>query len=257
MKAHILKNFASTPQEERELQEILEYDDVKFKAILPKMMSQLNNSINSAAFTTEILKSLKDTPIQDIEAEKKGINAAKQEILEDDSLSQEKKDFLISIIDGTTGRALELYETMREPIPITIEKSLDTATIPTYAHLSDAGADLYSAENVTIQPHETAIINTGIKMAIPKGYEVQIRPRSGLSAKTNLRIANAPGTIDAGYRNNIGVILTNIGDTEEVISIGDRIAQAVIAQVPMMIFTEGKVDENTDRGTGGFGSTGM
>ena len=146
---------------------------------------------------------------------------------------------------------------MREMIPITIEKISPNAKIPTYAHNTDSGADVYALEDVHILPNTTVLVKTGIKVAIPKGYEIQVRPRSGISLKTNLRIANAPGTIDAGYRNEICVIMSNIGNEVENIHAGDRIAQLVIAPTPMMFFTEGKVDEDTDRGTGGFGSTGQ
>jgi len=94
-------------------------------------------------------------------------------------------------------------------------------------------------------------------MAVPKGFELQIRPRSGMSAKTKLRVANSPGTVDSGYRGEIGIIMENIGDEVINVSAGDRIAQGVIGIVPAASFVEvGELDE-TERGAGGYGSTGM
>ena len=92
---------------------------------------------------------------------------------------------------------------------IYIEKSRKDAKLPSYAHDGDAGMDLYAAEDVIIEPGKSALVPIGIKMAIPYGYEVQIRPRSGVSLKTPLRIPNAPGTIDCGYRDEVNVIIYN------------------------------------------------
>ena len=126
-------------------------------------------------------------------------------------------------------------------------------------HDYDAGFDIYLPEDFTIKAHEYGkIAPTGLKMAIPSGYELQIRPRSGNSVKTTLRIANAPGTIDCGYCNEIGIICDNIGDEDLEFKKGDRIAQGVIAISPKGIFNQ--VDDimkiaGANRG-GGYGSTG-
>ena len=130
------------------------------------------------------------------------------------------------------------------------------AVLPAYAHPTDAGMDLRSVEAVAIPAGGRALVKTGLVMLLSPGYEGQVRPRSGLALKSGVTVLNSPGTIDAGYRGEIGVILANFGAEEFRVAPGDRIAQLVIAPVtqPAVVETE-EVDE-TDRGAGGFGSTG-
>lgn len=130
---------------------------------------------------------------------------------------------------------------------------------PDYAQLGDAGMDVRASEPVCVYPGETKIVKTGLYVAIPKDYELQVRPRSGMSAKTNIRVANAPGTIDSNYRGEIGVIVDNIGNDEYYINVGDRIAQLVLSKVPTIRWFPVENIEalgETNRGAGGFGSTG-
>jgi len=131
------------------------------------------------------------------------------------------------------------------------------AVLPAYAHPSDAGMDVRSVEDVTIPVGGRALVPTGLMMALPPLYEAQVRPRSGLALKHGVTVLNTPGTIDSGYRGEIGVILANFGERPFEVRKGDKIAQIVIAPVtqPMIVETD-SVDE-TDRGTGGFGSTGV
>ena len=134
-----------------------------------------------------------------------------------------------------------------------------TQPLPAYAHVGDAGCDVYANEGFSIYPNETKMVKTGLYVAIPQGYEIQVRPRSGMSAKTKIRVSNSPGTIDAGYRGQICVLIDNIGDDPYKIIAGDRVAQLVIA--PVWNITWRSVDskealESTPRGEGGFGSTG-
>lgn len=131
------------------------------------------------------------------------------------------------------------------------------AVIPAYAHSSDAGMDLRSVESLTIPPGGRALVHTGLQMSLPPLHEAQVRPRSGLALKFGVTVLNTPGTIDAGYRGEIGVILANFGERPFEVAKGDRIAQLVIAAViqPGLVETE-SLDE-TDRGAGGFGSTGV
>jgi dUTP pyrophosphatase len=129
---------------------------------------------------------------------------------------------------------------------------------PKYETAGAAGMDVFSTEEVLILPSCTIIIKTGLKVAVPEGFELQVRPRSGLSAKTSLRIANAPGTIDSDYRGEIGIIITNINPYEnELILRGARIAQLVLAPVYKCVWKEVEVLSSTERGEGGFGSTGI
>lgn len=130
---------------------------------------------------------------------------------------------------------------------------------PHYATASAAGADLRAAldEPYTIGPRERAAIPTGIRLAIPQGYEGQVRPRSGLAVKHGITVLNAPGTIDADYRGEVRVLLLNTSDTAYTIEDGDRIAQLVIAPVVQVRFVpSGEGLERSERGEGGFGSTG-
>ncbi len=137
-----------------------------------------------------------------------------------------------------------------------IELCKKDARIPTYADPEDAGADIYLCEDIEIKAYETKLVDLGIKVAIPKGFELQLRPRSGLSYKTSLRIPNSPGTVDTNYRDELKVILNNIGSETLKFKKGDRIAQLVLNEVPKAVFTkiENIKDIPGDRG-GGIGST--
>ena len=130
--------------------------------------------------------------------------------------------------------------------------------LPAYATQSSAGLDLKAvlAEAVTLGPLERKIVGTGIKIALPEGYEVQVRPRSGLAAKHGITVLNAPGTIDADYRGEIGVILVNLSNEPFTIQPGERIAQLVVAQYSQVEWSHVESLDSTQRGEGGFGSTG-
>jgi dUTP diphosphatase len=132
--------------------------------------------------------------------------------------------------------------------------------LPSYETAGAAGADVranFSSRGaVTLQPGARSLVPTGLRIEIPKGYEVQIRPRSGLALKHGITLPNAPGTIDSDYRGPLGVILMNAGDTPFVIEHGDRIAQMVVAPVVKAQFSIVDVLDGTERGSGGFGSTG-
>lgn len=142
-------------------------------------------------------------------------------------------------------------------VPIWIKKLHPDAVIPKYEHLTDSGADLVSVEKLLITPGQRATVATGIAIAIPSGYELQVRPRSGMALKQGVTVLNTPGTVDAGYRGEIKVILINHGTYTIHIEKGDRIAQAVIAPVYRALFTEVEELPDSDRGAGGFGSTGL
>ena len=177
---------------------------------------------------------------------------------------------------------IEMEGNNNNKIEIKVEICREGVQLPTYANDGDSGMDIRAAEDVTISIGETKIIPTGLKMAIPEGYEIQVRPRSGVSLKTPLKISNSPGTIDSGYRDEIGIIISNISirmqnkDTGELIPFednltlenkyktgiftikkGDRIAQLVLQKVPKMKLVQ--VDDVKKYGQnrmGGFGSTG-
>ncbi|MCG8374406.1 MAG: dUTP diphosphatase [Balneolales bacterium] len=131
--------------------------------------------------------------------------------------------------------------------------------LPAYESKSAAGMDLRAAlsESVTLNPGERALIPTGLQMALPEGYEAQVRPRSGLAIRNGITMLNSPGTIDADYRGEVKVIAINHGSESFTIHHGDRIAQMVIAPVVQLEIRDVKELDDTERGTGGFGSTGV
>ena len=131
--------------------------------------------------------------------------------------------------------------------------------LPEYAHMDDSGLDIcaFLEEDLIIKPGERALVQTGIYVAIPDGYEFQVRSRSGLALKKGIFVLNSPGTIDAGYRNSIGVILYNSGKDDFTIKNGDRIAQLVLQAVPMVVWQEVESLDDTERGMGGYGSSGV
>lgn len=168
-------------------------------------------------------------------------------------------------------------EEQMKQVEVFVEICREGVTLPTYIRDWDAGMDVCAAEEALLGPGDTLIIPTGLKFAIPEGYEIQVRPRSGITARTPLRVSNAPGTIDSGYRDELGVIMTNTSEIccysyDDDITIdshgnrkgnylirkGDRIAQLVLKEVPRMkLVPVSSVREiGTDRG-GGFGSTGV
>ena len=144
-----------------------------------------------------------------------------------------------------------------QEITVKIWREANTIKIPEYATPGSAGVDLCSMKYCILKPGELALIPTGIRLAIPEGYEGQIRPRSGLALNHRVIIPNTPGTIDSDYRGEIMVMLLNMGTDPFSLSFGDRIAQLVFVPVAHANFEPVKELDQTKRGTGGFGSTGL
>ena len=140
-------------------------------------------------------------------------------------------------------------------IPVVRRDSVNQ--LPAFAHLGDAGADLVAAEALTIEPGHRALVSTGLSMAIPQGHGGFVLPRSGLAVRTGVTVLNAPGLIDAGYRGEVKVALINHGEELFEILVGDRIAQLVVIAVETPEYTQTDTLETTQRGPGGFGSTGF
>lgn len=135
---------------------------------------------------------------------------------------------------------------------------LVTGTVPSYTHPGDAGADIISSESLVLAPGERALVKTGVSIALPDGFVAYVMPRSGLALKHGIALVNSPGTIDAGYRGEIGVILLNTDrENSFTIEVGDRIAQLVIQPVVRANFVPVAELPGTHRGSGGFGSTGV
>ena len=129
--------------------------------------------------------------------------------------------------------------------------------MPTYAHPGDAGMDVRSIEELTLEPGARALVHTGLVFQLPPDAEAQVRPRSGLALKHGVTVLNSPGTIDAGYRGEVGVILVNLGQRPFKIEKGMKIAQVVVSRVEQAEIVEVQETDETDRGSGGFGSTGV
>ena len=195
-----------------------------------------------------------------------------------DLLSRQKRDFLKQLLGITYNALAEADGVSKKTILIPLEYCKTGAKMPAYAHLTDSGMDVFALEDITIAPGETKLIPTGLKVAIPAGYELQVRPKSGRCLKTKLRVANTPGTIDAGYRDEIGVIIDNIEPfiksaqmdeagrlynvefgSSYTIGAGEKFAQLVLCEVPKAAFyeVESVAAVENDGRAGGFGSTGV
>lgn len=153
-----------------------------------------------------------------------------------------------------------MVSSFKQGVELKIKKLHPDAIIPKYAHQGDAGFDLCSVSDYHINPGEIVLVKTGLSIALPLGYELQVRPRSGLALKHGITVLNSPGTVDSGYRGEIGVILINHGTEWYRIEKGARIAQGVLAKHETAIFGLVQGDTylpGTERGSGGFGSSGV
>ena len=138
---------------------------------------------------------------------------------------------------------------------VKVKKLNENAKLPVFARKGDVCADIHAVGNYVIPPGQRALVRTGIAVAVPPGYEMQIRPRSGLAKNLGLTVLNTPGTVDQGYRGEVGVIVINHGMEPVRISENARIAQVAIREVPNVEFVEVEELDETERGEGGFGST--
>lgn len=258
---------------------LMNLSDEQFEILKPNFLAVFTNTLNEQETEKEFYLLLASENYTE-ESIKQEIESSIKIIEEIDFLSEPKKDFLKEISLMAANKLQELLGTAIKviSIPCQLEKGVQ---LPIYAHETDAGLDIYAREEITINPGETKVISTGIRVAIPEGYAILIQPRSGQSVKTKLRIANTPGLIDSGYRDEIGVIIENIeppfkdidyefNDNGEIhiksilhgeaytIAEGQRFAQMRLVQVPKAEFIQvesvGEIGE--DRG-GGFGSTGI
>lgn len=260
---------------------ILALPDEEFKTLSGIILDELNKSLNNPNDRLLLAQSFNAQGItsDEVIANFKEI-ATQIDSIGDDILPQAKRDFVKQIVGLMVNAIAETEGISKRIIQIPIELCHSNAKIPVYAKPGDAGMDIYALEDFEVAPGERKIIKTGLKVAIPRGYELQVRPRSGTSVKTALRVANTPGTIDSGYRDEIGVIIENIepkvkdigydfDDNGNIIikSIlhgsvfnvgkGERFAQLVLNEVPSAAFypVESVAQIGKNRG-GGFGSTG-
>lgn len=286
----ILEGLADGEDALENFEAILALPDDSFEIIASVVLDNFAKSINSPNDKLILLQSLNSAGIKKEEL-MESFNEGYEAIKEMEELSEPKKDFFIQILGILSNAVAETEGISKRIIQIPIELCHENAKIPQYAHLSDSGMDVFAIDDYTIAPGETKLIPTGLKVAIPPGYELQVRPKSGRALKTKLRIANTPGTIDAGYRDEIGIIVENVdppiraihfGKTilegasavgydsngfgpesieygsSYTIGKGEKFCQLVLSEVPKVSFFEvNKVSEiGEDRG-GGFGSTGV
>jgi len=258
---------------------LMSLSDEDFEQLKPSFIQLFNETINDDASRREILAMIVGenyTPAR-LELD---YTTAIEAINTIDFLSPIKIDFLKEITTASINKMRELMGIAESVVTIPCELG-EGISIPSYAHETDAGMDIYSPSEYTIGPGETIIIPTGIKVAIPDGYAILIQPRSGQSAKTKLRVANTPGLIDSGYRDEIGVIVENIeppfkdidyefDENGEIhiksilhgqsytIAEGQRFAQMRLVKVPKANFVQvSSVSEIGEDRNGGFGSTGL
>ena len=262
------------------LTSLFNMDDEKFALISPGIFQSFQQSVNNPNNKLGLVQALNanGATAEDLVASFNTISDAIDSIEE---ISQIKRDFLKSLLAALTNAVNETEGIAKRFVQIPVELCHPDAKIPQYANTSDSGMDVYALDDYTIAPGETKLIPTGIKLALPPGYEIQVRPKSGRALKTKLRIANTPGTVDAGYRDEIKVIVENIEpsikDIEydfddngtpiiksilhgaaHTIGKGEKFCQLVLMEVPKAaLYRVEQVGEIGENRGGGFGSTGL
>ena len=262
------------------LTSLFNMDDEKFALISPGILQAFQQSVNNPNDKLGLVQALNanGATAEDLAASFNTITGAIESIEE---ISQIKRDFLKSLLATLTNAVNETEGIAKRFVQIPVELCHPDAKIPQYANTSDSGMDVYALDDYTIAPGETKLIPTGIKFALPPGYEIQVRPKSGRALKTKLRIANTPGTVDAGYRDEIKVIVENIEppikDIEydfddngtpiiksilhgaaHTIGKGEKFCQLVLMEVPKAaLYRVEQVGEIGENRGGGFGSTGL
>lgn len=263
---------------------LLALPDDQFNIIAPIILMELEKSSNNLNDRLILVQGLNASgvKVEELVGAFEELTTIIDEKLTD--IPRNKRDFLKRLMGMICNLIADTEGISKRNIDIPIELCHPDAKIPQYAHSTDSGLDIFALEDITIHPGETKLVPTGIKVAIPLGYELQVRPKSGRSLKTKFRIANTPGTIDSGYRDEIGVIIDNIEppikdityDTDLVdgkpkititsilhgsdfhIGKGEKFAQLVLCEVPKAVFyTVDKVEEIGENRGGGFGSTGL
>ena len=237
---------------------VLDLSDEDFNAMRPILIEELEKGFNNSNDKYNLALAFNMSGLSTAEL-RETFNKVVEKIDTDFAqYDEERRNFLKQVLAMMINSLETGKATHNRIIRIPIQLCKEDAKIPTYAHDGDAGCDVYALEDYTVEPNQTMVIPLGFKVAVPYGYELQIRPRSGMSSKTKIRIANAPGTVDSSFRGEVGVIIDNIASRPFYIVKGQRIAQMVLSEVPVASFY--KVDDvskfNTDRAEKGFGSSG-
>lgn len=257
-----------------EMAAILNLDEDQFALLAPGLIQSFQQSINNPTDKIAFVQAVNASGLRadDLTGSFDGIC----EEIDKLDLSLQKRDFLKEWIGSMVNAVNDTEGISKRNVQVAIELCHPDAKIPQYAHISDSGVDVYALDDITVKPGETVLVPTGIKVALPAGYELQVRPKSGRALKTKLRIANTPGTIDQAYRDEIKVIIENVeapikdittNEEGRVTSIfygssftigkGEKFCQLVLAEVPKIAFyrvdSVAEIDKE-DRG-GGFGSS--
>lgn len=260
---------------------LLGMPEEQFRLLAPGILQSYKQSLNNPNDKVALVQALNASggKAEDIS---NGFMIIIEGIDNTEGVSRQKKDFLKEMMGAVCNAIVDTEGIAKKMVSIPIELCHPDAKIPQYANISDSGMDVYALEDITIHPGETKLVATGIKIALPPGYELQVRPKSGRALKTKLRVANTPGTIDAGYRDEIKVIIENVEspikqlkyDFDEVthrpvilgiehgsdffIGKGEKFAQLVLMEVPKAAFyrVDSVMEIGENRG-GGFGSTSL
>nr|DAH18099.1 MAG TPA: deoxyuridine 5'-triphosphate nucleotidohydrolase [Caudoviricetes sp.] len=258
---------------------LLSMDDAQFELVSPGILDSFLRSLNTTNARLMLAQSINATGSTAESVQDEFLQLVNEiDVITD--LTAPKRDFLKKLLRGINTAISETEGIAKRYIQIPFVKCHPDAKMPEYAHPDDSGMDVYAVDDYVIHPGETKLIPTGIKVAVPNGYEIQIRPKSGRALKTKMRIANSIGTVDAGFRGELQVIIENIeppikditydfddngrpiitsilkgGDM--TIGKGEKFAQLVLMEVPKAVLFQVENLDDTERGNGGFGSTNL
>lgn len=263
---------------------LLSVPEDQFEILAPGIMQSYQQSLNNPNDKIALVQALNATGGKAEDVTEAFLTLSDE--VDKTSLSKSKRDFLKEMLASIVNCINDTEGIAKRNVPVAIELCHPDAKIPQYAHISDSGMDVYALDDITVHPGETVLVPTGIKVALPVGFELQVRPKSGRALKTKLRVANTPGTIDQAYRDEIKIIIENIEppirdittntilkengavDHMEITSIeygrdftigkGEKFCQLVLCEVPKVAFYRvDNVQEIGDNRNGGFGSTGL
>jgi dUTP pyrophosphatase len=258
---------------------LLSMDDAQFELVSPGILDSFLRSLNTTNARLMLAQSINATGSTAESVQDEFLQLVNEiDIITD--LTAPKRDFLKKLLRGINTAISETEGIAKRYIQIPFVKCHPDAKMPEYAHPDDSGMDVYAVNDYVIHPGETKLIPTGIKVAVPNGYEIQIRPKSGRALKTKMRIANSIGTVDAGFRGELQVIIENIEPpikditydfddsgrpiitsilrgSDMTIGKGEKFAQLVLMEVPKAVLFQVENLDDTERGNGGFGSTNL
>jgi dUTP pyrophosphatase len=258
---------------------LLSMDDAQFELVSPGILDSFLRSLNTTNARLMLAQSINATGSTAESVQNEFLQLV-NEVDTITDLTAPKRDFLKKLLRGINTAISETEGIAKRYIQIPFVKCHPNAKMPEYAHPDDSGMDVYAVDDYVIHPGETKLIPTGIKVAVPNGYEIQIRPKSGRALKTKMRIANSIGTVDAGFRGELQVIIENIEPpikditydfddngrpivtsilrgSDMTIGKGEKFAQLVLMEVPKAVLFQAENLDDTERADGGFGSSGL